>query len=345
MSQLKTKFIEDNAISGAKFRLANNQNLRARNAAGSGDVDIVKLNASDRIEFASMPQHSGTPAAGADIINLSFLQSYIDGVRDPKQACRAASVADVNIASAPAAIGGVTLASGDRVLLKDQSAGAENGIYVFNGAASAMTRSSDADASAEVTQGMSTLIAEGTNERKYFMLTTVDPITLGTTALVFAEVPNATVYVGHDMVTISGSNISVDLATSSGLESTNAGNAAGQLRVKASGDVAVKDRTVKLNASNEVQGLKCRKENFTLGAGDITNQYIDLAYVAAESSIEFNVDGAGAEQREGVDYTINYTGGAGGKTRLTFAGDLATAGAAELVATDVVRVGYKTIEL
>ena len=83
------------------------------------------------------------------------------------------------------------------------------------------------------------------------------------------------------------------------------------------------------------------KETFTLIAGDITNQYVDLAEVAKTGSIDFKVKGS-AELLEGVshDYTVSYTGGAGGNTRITFVNDLATGGAAALVATDVVQVLY-----
>lgn len=81
------------------------------------------------------------------------------------------------------------------------------------------------------------------------------------------------------------------------------------------------------------------KENLTLDGTDITNQYKDLAEVAIASSIDVVVNGV--VQTETVDYTVNLTGGAGGNTRLTFAGDLATGGGAALVATDVLRVKYQ----
>jgi hypothetical protein len=335
-----TKFLTDNAVTDAKARLRNNQWLRARNAADSADVNVIKVNASDALEVASLLTMPGSATAPNHLVNLAFLEAYVNGVRDMKQGCRVASTADVDITSAPAAIDGVTLSSGDRLLLKDQTSGEENGIRVFAGTGNPLARSSDADVSAEVTQGMATIIAEGTvNARKMFQLVTADPIVLDTTVLVFQETPASVTYTGGDMVTVSGSIISVDLATVSGLESTNPGNAAGQLRVKASGAVAVKDRTVKINGSNEVEGLKSIKESFTLNGTDITNQYIDLAQIAADSSVKVSV--SGVVQSETDDFTLNYTGGAGGKTRLTFAGDLATGGAAELIAGDIVKVVYE----
>lgn len=84
-----------------------------------------------------------------------------------------------------------------------------------------------------------------------------------------------------------------------------------------------------------------KKETFTLSAGDITNQYLDLTQVATTDSIHFIVKG-GAPTVEGAshDYSVSYTGGVGGKTRITFLNDLATGGGAALVATDVVQVVY-----
>lgn len=83
------------------------------------------------------------------------------------------------------------------------------------------------------------------------------------------------------------------------------------------------------------------KELFTLSGGDITNQFIDLAHVAKTNSINFVVQGAGS-QIEGVsfDYSVNYTGGAGGNTRITFLNGLATGGLSALVAGDVVVAQY-----
>lgn len=51
MSQIQTKFIADNAVTGLKQRLANDQALRARNAANNADISILKVNASDQRVF------------------------------------------------------------------------------------------------------------------------------------------------------------------------------------------------------------------------------------------------------------------------------------------------------
>lgn len=124
------------------------------------------------------------PVSDQDAATRAWVLAQLNP-RDRKASVRALGTTNVTISSAPSAIGGVTLTSGDRVALVGQSAGAENGIYVFNGAASAMTRATDADSSAEVTTGMEFFVEEGTSAGSKYYLTTANPITLGTTALTF----------------------------------------------------------------------------------------------------------------------------------------------------------------
>jgi hypothetical protein len=93
-------------------------------------------------------------------------------------------------------------------------------------------------------------------------------------------------------------------------------------------------------ASNGSSASTNRKATFTLVSGDITNQYVDLSFVARTDSISLSV--SGVAQYETADYTVNYTGGAGGNTRVTFAGDLATAGAAALIAGDVLNFQFES---
>lgn len=118
-------------------------------------------------------------------------KQYVDNASDLvswKLSCRVASTANVNIASAPSSVDGVTLSNGDRVLLKNQSSGSENGIYVFNGASSAMTRAGDANTDALMQSGFKVSIEEGTvHVDTEWMLTTNENITVGSTSLVFTE--------------------------------------------------------------------------------------------------------------------------------------------------------------
>lgn len=117
------------------------------------------------------------------------------GVVNPVRQVRVTSTATVTVSNPGTAVfDGVTLANGDRVLLKDQSTPSQNGIYDFNGASSAMTRSADSDASAEMFSGLQVVVSEGTvSADTNFILTTNAPITLATTSLVFARRSNQSV--------------------------------------------------------------------------------------------------------------------------------------------------------
>jgi len=134
---------------------------------------------------------------GESIGNPSVFDDYspstnfaITDVLEYKAPVRVASTANITIASAlinGSTIDGVTVATGDRVLLKDQSTGSQNGIYVVV-ASGAASRSGDADTSAKVLSGTTMFVSEGTaNGGGVFTLTTPNPIVLGTTALTFSR--------------------------------------------------------------------------------------------------------------------------------------------------------------
>lgn len=101
---------------------------------------------------------------------------------------------------------------------------------------------------------------------------------------------------------------------------------------------AANDLVRKSYADALTPNITAVKESLTLNGTDITNQYKDLANVARASTIMLVVNGV--VQVEATDYTVNLTGGVGGKTRITFAGDLATAGAAALVSGDIMHFQY-----
>lgn len=98
---------------------------------------------------------------------------------------RAASTANVNIASPGATLDGVTLAVNDRVLLKNQTTASQNGIYIWTGAAVAMARATDMDTWPEVVSKV-VQIEEGTaNADLPYMATVNTGGTIGSTSITF----------------------------------------------------------------------------------------------------------------------------------------------------------------
>lgn len=143
-----------------------------------------------------------------DAVNKSQLDAAVQGF-SWKLPVRVASTANITL-SGTQTIDGVALAVADRVLVKNQTAGSGNGIYVV--ASGAWTRATDMDTDAEAL-GAAMFVTEGTiNGNQQWVLTTDAPITLGTTPLVFAQVGAGTTYSAGTGISIAGSVISVDPA-------------------------------------------------------------------------------------------------------------------------------------
>jgi hypothetical protein len=114
--------------------------------------------------------------AAQEPATLAQLNAMVQGLAW-KDNARVASQANINLASPGATLDGITMASSDRVLIRAQTAGAENGVYLWNGAASAMTRSTDADTAIELESAVIT-VDEGTSAGVTYRQTVVN-FTLG----------------------------------------------------------------------------------------------------------------------------------------------------------------------
>lgn len=140
-------------------------------------------------------------------------------------------------------VDGVSLGSADdgtRILIKSEDGtgtgtplgGEANGIYTttISGTSLTLDRATDFDEDSEVTAGAFTFVTEGTdNADTGWVLVTDDPITIGGasgTSISFTQFSGVGSFTGGDGIDITGSVISVDLATSPGLEFSS-----GQLQV------------------------------------------------------------------------------------------------------------------
>ncbi|HBI02138.1 MAG TPA: hypothetical protein DDY18_11020 [Flavobacterium sp.] len=225
-------------------------------AAGSSSGDSVRYEQAILISgvnaFAADQSMGGfkltnlaDPVAAQDAVSLSYLQARLNGLT-PKAPARAATTANIALSGAQT-IDGVSIIAGDRVLVKNQSAPEENGIYVA--AAGAWSRATDMDSLSPIDEvnGAWVAIREGSQAGQVFVQYGVVSA-IGTDPINFSYFNPIAGLIGGDMITFAGSTFSVDLATVSGLESTNPGNVAGQLRIK----LEASNPSLRFTGSNEL---------------------------------------------------------------------------------------------
>jgi len=124
------------------------------------------------------------PRATDTVADKNYIDTVVQGL-DWKQSVRFASTGDISLV-APGTIDGGTLNDEDRVLLKNQAATMNNGIYVYYTSSNSLVRALDAQQDT-LTSGAAVYVEEGiTNPQTVWFLTTIDPITVDTTPQVWA---------------------------------------------------------------------------------------------------------------------------------------------------------------
>jgi hypothetical protein len=198
----------------------------------NGGTGVTSSTGSGSNVLSASPALTGVPTAPTaasgtnttQIATTAYVRTEIDiavnqGL-DVKPSVRAKTTANVATLAggAPNTIDGVTLVANNRVLVTEQSTGSENGIYVVqtlgSGANGTWVRSADTDTSAKVTANMFTFVEEGTVAGDSgWVLTTNNPITLNTTALVFTQFNGAGSITAGAGLTKTGNTLDVGAGT------------------------------------------------------------------------------------------------------------------------------------
>jgi hypothetical protein len=166
----------------------------------------------------SVNSHKLTNVADPTSDQDAATKIYVDAIRsglDVKDSVKVTTTGNITL-SGTQTIDGIAISTDERVLVKSQTTGSENGIYDCK--SGGWVRSSDFDSSAEVTSGAFVFVEQGsTNADAGFVLTTDGTITIGTTALSFTQFSGAGQISAGDGLQKVGNALSVDLKSGGGL--------------------------------------------------------------------------------------------------------------------------------
>jgi phage-related tail fiber protein len=246
----------------------------AASGVTAGTYKSVTVNAKGLVTGGTNP----TTISGygiTDAYTKTEIDTLVQGL-DPKGSVVAATTANITL-SAPQTIDTIAVVAGDRVLVKNQTLPAENGIYLV--AAGAWTRSTDMSVWSEVPSAY-VFVEKGSQADNGFLCTSDAGGTLGTTAITFVQFSGAGQITAGTGLTKSGNTLSITntavTATSYGSASSVATftvNAQGQLTAAASTAIAI--------ASSAVSGLAASATTDTTNATNIGSGTLAAARLPA----------------------------------------------------------------
>lgn len=237
------------------------------------------------------------PTNDQDVVTKSYADAIEQGL-DTKDSVRLATDGqDINLTATTftGSIDGTSLNTGDRVLLKDQTNAAENGLYLVDSPTDPSTwdRTEDANSDSEVTSGLFTFVEEGsTNAHAGFLVTTDDPIAVDSTDINFTQFSGAGQITAGTGMTKSGNTLNVNAANASINANAN--------------DLGVNVGTgIEINDPNGVR-LATQGNGIAGGAGSLLSvDPTDASIVVGSSGVGVGIDASGGSVATTGDFNNN----------------------------------------
>lgn len=326
--------------------LTNNTFTKARNAANDGNVNILKVNASDKVEMAShFLTPSSAPSANYEVANKKYVDdtaaNYI--LTSAKGAANGVCALDANQLVSinnlpPSVIERLVIVADQTARYALTTATVQNGDTVKQTDTGEMWFVKD-DTNLDSSAGYAVYTA-GTASAVPFSGITGKPTTLAGYGITDAassthdhsgvyEPANANIqsHISSTSNPHSVTKTQVGLANVDNVQQLPMSYLDTDNTLAANSDAKVaSQKAVKAyiaTAVGAITGADAEEELFTMSAQNVTDGYLDLAHVAMAGSVMvFPVNGP--KQLLGTDYSISYTGGVGSKTRITLLGDMIT---------------------
>jgi hypothetical protein len=287
---------------GTAFFAPTNPNLDGVSITNSTiNSSTVGLTTPAAAQFTTASQQN-QPVGNNDLTTKLYVDSLALGI-SWKQPVNAATTANITLSGAQT-IDAVSVVAGDRVLVKDQTAQADNGIYVA--AAGAWSRSPDADTYDEMISAL-VFVESGGQAGAAFYCPIQPGGTLGVTAITWNNFSVGGVYFAGTGLTLSGGDTFNITNTTVSAGSYGSGSAVGTFTVNAQGQLTAAADT-----------------NIAIAATQITSGTIDSARLSGTYS---GITGVGTLTNLTVSNPItgSITGNAGTATTATTATSATTA--------------------
>lgn len=214
------------------------------------------------------------PAADQDAATKAYVDNLLSGLKF-KASVRVATTAAGTLATDYEngdTLDGIVLATGDRILIKNQADQTTNGIYVV-AASGAPTRSTDADAASELPQ-MAVFVREGTtNADSGWVLTTDGTITLGVSNLTFEQFSGAGQITAGSGISKTGNTLAVDATV---IRTTGAQSAQEKKLTDANGNEVLDATGSVASAVNQVKVTNAATGTAPIISADGDDANIDL---------------------------------------------------------------------
>ena len=179
--------------------------ISASTASGAVTVSLPSA-----VTFPGTVTLNADPTQALHAATKQYVDSVAEGLHVHASTATATTANISDLTDPPASIDGVTLTDGMRVLVKNQSSAAQNGIYVYDLATTALVRASDYNTATEIDPGDFIFVSGGSTYADTGWVQTETVTTLGTDPISWTQFSGAGTYVAGNGITLTGNSFSID---------------------------------------------------------------------------------------------------------------------------------------